>query len=112
MSGSKKLSKQAQREIEQADTVFVSAASVWEIGIKAALGKLEVDVDELTQILTDAGFEQLPVSWKHACVIHTLPHHHHDPFDRMLVAQAISEPLRLVTHDAQLANYSDLVIVV
>jgi PIN domain nuclease of toxin-antitoxin system len=112
MSGSAKLSKRARREIEQAEAVYVSAASLWEIGIKVGLGKLEVDIDELMALLTEAGFEQLPVSWKHARAIHGLPHHHRDPFDRMLVAQAISEPLRLVTHDALLAKYSDLVVCV
>ena len=112
MSGSTKLSKAARREIEQADAVYVSAASLWEIGIKVGLGKLDVDIDELSVLLTEAGFEPLPLSWKHARAIHALPHHHRDPFDRMLVAQAISEPLRLVTHDAQLAKYSDLVVVV
>ena len=112
MSGSTKLSKAARREIEQADAVYVSAASLWEIGIKVWLGKLDVDIDELSALLTEAGFEPLPVSWKHARAIHALPHHHRDPFDRMLVAQAISEPLRLVTHDAQLAKYSDVVVVV
>ena len=112
MSGSTKLSKAARREIEQADAVYVSAASLWEIGIKVGLGKLDVDIDELSVLLTEAGFEPLPLSWKHARAIHALPHHHRDPFDRMLVAQAISEPLRLVTHDAQLAKYSDVVVVV
>ena len=112
MSGSAKLPKRARLEIEQADAVYVSAASLWEIGIKVGLGKLHVDIDELTALLAEAGFEPLPVSWKHARAIHRLPHYHRDPFDRMLVAQAISEPLHLVTHDALLAKYSDLVVCV
>lgn len=112
MSDSSKLSKTARREIEQASAVLVSAASIWEIAIKVALGKLTVDIDELVALLADAGFESLPVTWKHAQRVHALPHHHRDPFDRMLVCQAISEPLRLVTSDRQLAPYSDLVFVV
>ncbi|MFI4970017.1 MAG: type II toxin-antitoxin system VapC family toxin [Lysobacterales bacterium] len=112
MGGSVKLSKAARREIEQADTVYVSAASLWEIGIKVGLDKLDVDIDQLVSLLAEAGFVQLPISWKHAQMIQGLPHHHRDPFDRMLVAQAISEPLRLVTHDALLTRYSDLVLVV
>ena len=112
MGGSVKLSKAARREIEQADTVYVSAASLWEIGIKVGLDKLDVDIDQLVSLLAEAGFVQLPISWKHAQMIQGLPHHHRDPFDRMLVAQAISEPLRLVTHDALLTRYSDLVRVV
>lgn len=112
MSDSAKLSKTARREIEQASVVLVSAASIWEIAIKVALGKLAVDIDELVALLTDAGFESLPVTWKHAQRVHALPLHHRDPFDRLLVVQAISEPLRLVTSDAQLAKYSDLVVCV
>ncbi len=112
MGGSVKLSKAARREMEQADTVYVSAASLWEIGIKVGLDKLDVDIDQLVSLLAEAGFVQLPISWKHAQMIQGLPHHHRDPFDRMLVAQAISEPLRLVTHDALLTRYSDLVLVV
>lgn len=112
MSGSARLSKRARHEIAQADAVYVSAASLWEIGIKVGLGNLHVDIDELTTLLSKAGFEPLPVSWQHARAIHGLPHHHRDPFDRMLVAQAISEPLQLLTHDALLAKYSDLVVVV
>lgn len=105
------LSPQARRTIEAAATVYVSSASVWEISIKAGLGKLQLDLAEFTSRLAAAGFEPLAVSWGHAQAVRDLPHHHHDPFDRMLIAQAISEPLRLLTHDAALARYSDLVIV-
>lgn len=112
MSGSRKLPKAALREIENADAVFVSAASIWEIAIKSALGKLTVDINELIAALARAGLESLPITWRHAQLVQTLPPHHRDPFDRILVAQAIGEPLRLVTHDVQLAKYSDLVSVV
>ncbi len=112
MSGSAKLPAAARREIEQADIAYVSAASLWEIGIEVGLGKLDVDIDGLERLLAEAGFVQLPVSWKHARAIHGLPQHHRDPFDRVLIAQALSEPLRLVTHDALLARYTDLVLVV
>jgi PIN domain nuclease of toxin-antitoxin system len=112
MSGHPRLSKTAKREIERATAVFVSAATIWEIGIKTALGKLEVDMDELLPKLAEAGFQQLAVTWEHARAVQDLPHHHHDPFDRMLVAQAITEPLRMLTHDGALARYSELVVVV
>ncbi|MGK9236009.1 type II toxin-antitoxin system VapC family toxin [Inquilinus limosus] len=105
------LSPAAHRMIEQATAVFVSSASIWEISIKAALGKLRLDMPEFMAQLAEAGFESLTVSWEHARAVHDLPHHHRDPFDRMLVAQAISEPLRLLTRDAALARYSDLVVV-
>jgi len=106
------LSPVARRMIEEAAAVHVSSVSIWEISIKAALGKLRINMTELMPRLTKAGFEPLTVSWDHARAVHDLPHHHRDPFDRMLIAQAISEPLRLLTHDRALAQYSDLVAVV
>jgi PIN domain nuclease of toxin-antitoxin system len=106
------LSPTARQVIEQATVVHVSAVSIWEISIKAALGKLRIDMIELMPRLAEAGFEPLAVSWDHARAVHELPHHHRDPFDRMLIAQAVSEPLRLLTHDATLARYSDLVTIV
>jgi PIN domain nuclease of toxin-antitoxin system len=107
--GSKRLSRSAERAIQHADAVHVSSVSVWEIGIKATLGKLEINVDELLRTLGDRGFEQLPVTWEHARVFSWLPLHHRDPFDRMLVAQAMSEPLILLTHDETLSAYGDIV---
>ena len=112
MQDSRALSAAARRHLREADAVFVSAASLWEIAIKAGLGKLEVDCARLEQKLTDAGFQQLPVHWGHALKLRELPPLHRDPFDRMLVAQAMTEPLRLLTHDSALAAYSDLVTLV
>lgn len=106
------LSPTARRTIEQATAVFVSSVSIWEISIKAALGKLRLDMTRFVPRLSEAGFEPLAVSWEHSRAVHDLPHHHRDPFDRMLVAQAVSEPLRLLTHDGMLARYSDLVTIV
>jgi PIN domain nuclease of toxin-antitoxin system len=112
MRDDKRLSIAARHEIEQATAVFVSSVTVWEIGIKTALRKLYVDMDELLPRLSEAGFEPLPVTWSHGRAVRDLPHHHRDPFDRMLLAQAISEPLRLLTHDEMLKRYSDLVVVI
>jgi len=89
--------------------LYVSAASVWEVGIKRATGKLNVP-DELFDIAVDAGCRPLPISWTHAEAAAALPLHHSDPFDRMLVAQARCEGLRLVSSDEKLAAYDvDLV---
>lgn len=89
--------------------LYVSAASVWEIGIKRALGKLDVP-EELFDIAVDAGCRPLPISWTHAEAAAALPLHHTDPFDRMLIAQARCENLRLASSDAKLAAYDvDLV---
>ena len=107
--GSKRLSRDATRVIERAETVYVSSVSIWEVAIKATLGKLKLDVEDLLRSLNDQEFEQLPVTWEHARVFSWLPVHHRDPFDRMLVAQAMSEPLILLTHDETLSAYGDIV---
>ncbi len=112
MQDARALSAAARRYLREADAVFVSAASLWEIAIKSGLGKLEVNSVRLEQTLNEAGFQQLPVHWSHALKLRELPPLHRDPFDRMLVAQALTEPLRLLTHDAALVAYSDLVTLV
>jgi PIN domain nuclease of toxin-antitoxin system len=112
MQDSKQLSATARKQIRAAEANYVSAASLWEIAIKASLGKLAVDSDALEEQLDVAGFQPLPITWQHTTRVRKLPMHHRDPFDRMLIAQAISEPLRLLTHDEGLSVYSDLVTVV
>jgi PIN domain nuclease of toxin-antitoxin system len=112
MQDSKSLSPAARKRIRAAEAVYVSAASLWEIAIKASLGKLTIDSEALEDQLGIAGFEALPITWQHTVQVRKLPMHHRDPFDRMLIAQAISEPLSLLTHDAALRAYSDIVMVV
>ena len=104
-----KLSSKARELIQSADEVYVSSASIWEAAIKISIGKLEADVSALAQQISLNGFIELPVSSKHAVQIAQLPNHHRDPFDRMLVAQAMTEPLRLLSADTQVAQYSELV---
>lgn len=89
--------------------LYLSAASVWEIGIKRAIGKLDVP-EEIFDVAVDAGCRPLPISWTHAEAAAALPLHHTDPFDRMLVAQARCEGLRLVSSDTKLAAY-DVVLI-
>ncbi len=112
MRDAAELSAAARREIAAASDVFVSSASIWEATIKAGIGKLPVDPARLQSQLLLAGVQPLPVTWAHAVALRALPMHHRDPFDRMLIAQAMSEPLHLLTHDAALRAYSDLVIAV
>ena len=112
VSGNKLLKPAARRFIESADQVYVSAASIWEVAIKARLGKIAVDPDELVAAIDSSGFTELPVRAAHAAGVCRLDQHHNDPFDRLLVAQAVAEPLKLVTADAVLARYSDLVVLV
>lgn len=87
----------------------VSAVTIWEAAIKRALGKLNVPINLLGQI-EGAGVELLPVMPRHADLVATLPSHHRDPFDRLLVAQAMSEGLPLVSDDEHLRRYEVEVI--
>lgn len=112
MADAPALSGAIRQKINRAQEVYVSPVSVWEVSIKAALGKLKIDQDRLMETLPAAGFLSLPVTWEHADAVRRLPAIHRDPFDRLLVAQALSEPLRLLTADKLLAEYSELVDVV
>ncbi|OGV38536.1 MAG: twitching motility protein PilT [Legionellales bacterium RIFCSPHIGHO2_12_FULL_42_9] len=103
------LSKKARALIDRADNIYVSSASIWEAAIKVQLGKLKVDIDLLVNSIALEGFIELPISIKHAASILHLAHHHRDPFDRILISQALSEPLRFLTADKTLPIYSDLV---
>jgi PIN domain nuclease of toxin-antitoxin system len=103
------LPRRARRQIAGSRAVFVSAATAWEIAIKKSLGKLEAP-DDLAAALAANRFEGLPISMEHALTAGTLPRHHDDPFDRMLVAQARHEGLRLLTHDARLTVYGPEVV--
>ena len=104
-----RLSKKARSALDGAEQLFVSAASVWEAAIKQAIGKLAVETADLVAGIERSGFTELPVTASHAARVATLPHHHRDPFDRLLIAQAIVEPLHLLTADPGLAQYSELV---
>jgi PIN domain nuclease of toxin-antitoxin system len=104
-NGDQRLTPKAKKIISAADAVYMSAASLWEISIKVSIGKLSVDVDALTESLLSAGLVELPVSIEHAKALKTLPPVHRDPFDRMLVAQAMTQPMHLLTVDAALTAY-------
>jgi PIN domain nuclease of toxin-antitoxin system len=84
--------------------VFVSAASIWEIRIKEALGKLTIPAN-FQKVLEQQPFVALDITVEHAHTLATLPRHHRDPFDRMLVAQAVVENLTLVSRDGQIPKY-------
>jgi PIN domain nuclease of toxin-antitoxin system len=89
--------------------VLVSVASLWEIAIKSGLGKLQAPKD-LPERVQDLGFELLPITIEHAWRVRDLPNHHRDPFDRLLIAQAQTESLPIITADAAFADY-DLTVV-
>ncbi len=94
----------ARRAIGEAQVVFVSVVSAWEVAIKISIGRLRLP-DTMESGVRESGFDKLPITFSHAEQVAALPMHHRDPFDRMLVAQAMSEDLTLVTHDRKLGAY-------
>lgn len=99
-------------EIESPETtVYFSAASIWEIAIKIDLGKIrfQYSPEEIARAARDAGFAELPISAAHGAKVAQLPLYHRDPFDRLLVAQILLLPAQLITTDAALVPYSELV---
>lgn len=104
-----KLSEEALRLLEAPENeLFFSAASLWEISIKSSLGRSDFSVDArvLRRGLLDNGYSELPVVSEHAVAIIGLPAIHRDPFDRMLIAQAVVEGITLLTADAIVAQYA------
>jgi len=89
---------------DPANLAVVSAASGWEVSIKKALGKLRAP-DDIERQVHEGGFTELPISLAHGLAAGQLPRHHDDPFDRMLIAQALAEGLTVVTHDKRFSDY-------
>ncbi|MFZ0302110.1 MAG: type II toxin-antitoxin system VapC family toxin [Terracidiphilus sp.] len=112
MDGDARLTQEARNLIADAAVVFASTASIWELAIKASLGKLRLDIDRLATLLDAAGIGELEIARRHVIAAAGLPPHHGDPFDRLLVAQAVAEHLQFLTADPKLAAYSGLVTVV
>jgi hypothetical protein len=95
-------------------TIWVSAASLWEISIKHGLGRGEMPVSgpDALAFFQEAGLRILSIAAEHVVAVAALPPHHQDPFDRILVAQAQVEPMHLITHDALVAKYDPAIILV
>jgi PIN domain nuclease of toxin-antitoxin system len=108
LSGHRRLSREARRLIDERD-VFVSAASIWEIAIKASMGKLDADPAAVRDAIDPSGFDELPVTGTHAARVAMLPPHHRDPFDRLLIAQSEAEGLVFLTTDTHLVPYGSTV---
>ena len=110
--GSKRLANQAKEAILAADNVLVSVASLWEIAIKHGLGKgdMPISAAQALRAFKDAGYELLDIRAEHTLALAGLAPIHSDPFDRMLVAQALVEPLTLITRDAVVASYSAAIL--
>ena len=107
LMGDRRLPKGLAKALASTENdVAVSAASVWEIVIKRMLGRIEVDLDELLSSIVADGFAELPVRFSHTLNVRSLPRHHDDPFDRILIAQAVSDGRRLVTTDQSILAYA------
>jgi len=105
-----RLSSETVSIVERATSVFISSASLWEIAIKVRLGKMNVEPARLLELIDATDFIELPVTFRHAILVADLPLYHADPFDRLLIAQALREPMHLITSDRHLKQYSELVI--
>jgi PIN domain nuclease of toxin-antitoxin system len=99
------LSDDIKKLIDEELEVYVSAASIWELSIKQALGKIQQPAD-IAQVVMDTEFRRLRIGYEHALAAGWLPPMHRDPFDRMLVAQAQHEGMTLVTRDENIAKYN------
>ncbi len=105
-----KLSAHSRHLILKAETVYVSSVSIFEIVIKSNLRKLEVEVKNILEAIPQIGFLELSMTVQHAAAIHDLPLHHKDPFDRLLIAQSLSESLTFLTADRTLKAYTPWVL--
>ncbi len=113
ITDSPKLPKAARELIASPKTVvWVSAASIWEIAIKHALGRGDMPVSgqDASRYFQESGYRFLPIESEHAIAVEGLPAHHQLRFDRILIAQAMVEPMRLMTHDPMMARYNDSII--
>jgi PIN domain nuclease of toxin-antitoxin system len=107
-ASSERLPREARELLEDDDNeVYYSAASIWEIAIKSALGRKDfrIDLARLLATLPEMGLVELPITAVHAAGVTKLPPIHRDPFDRLLIAQSVVEPLTLLTNDALLDRY-------
>lgn len=109
VTADRKLSSRVREALSASDAdVAVSAASLWEIAIKRTLGRLDIDLMELVAAIAADGFAELPVRIGHTVALQELPRHHDDPFDRILIAQAIVEARKLVTRDQLMHRYAGI----
>ncbi len=100
------LSQAAKKAISNPDNlVFISAASAWEMAIKKSLGKLDAP-DDLEIQIDNHNFQPLPIKIAHGLAVEKLPHHHNDPFDRIIIAQAICESMTVITRDKKFSSYN------
>lgn len=112
LADSPRLPESARIQIASAQEVYISSASIWEACIKISIGKLTAQANDLVTGIEGSGFVELPVLARHAARVTNLPPYHNDPFDRLLVAQAMDGPFTLVSTDTILTEYTELVAIV
>jgi PIN domain nuclease of toxin-antitoxin system len=111
MADDRKLKAEARAAIRSSSAlVHVSAATIWEIAMKARLGKVTPGTSKLSEEIAANGFVELPIAARHAEFAGNLAAHHDDPFDRMLIAQSLLEGLTIVTHDKRFAHYKPQIL--
>ena len=113
MIGSPKLSNEARTILENCENeLYVSSASIWEVAIKHAASPDEIPVtpELMIRFCRESGIIELPISFEHSQNVDSLPKHHNDPYDRMLIAQAVTEDMRLMSHDHKLPPYGEMVL--
>ena len=109
LAGSKRIKSVENIILNENNEIYVSTASWWELAIKINIKKFDGDLKVIRKASSDSGFIELPITGEHAEALLKLPPVHKDPFDRILVAQAITEPMKLMTADNKLESYSDLI---
>lgn len=113
-TGDPRVTEEVRSVVDAADETFVSSVSLWELTIKAGLGKVRIDLPAFAEQVESMGFTWLPIENAHILTLTLLPSFddHRDPFDRLLVAQSMSEPIILLTVDGKLGRYGSTVRVV
>jgi PIN domain nuclease of toxin-antitoxin system len=115
LSGNRRLTRETRNLLlDERNSIWISAASIWEISIKFALsrGDMPLNGRDAIRYVGEAGYSWLAVSAEHAAATEFLPAIHGDPFDRLLIAQALTEPMKLITHDAVVASYDANILLV
>ncbi len=108
INGDKQLSVAARKRIENPKNKnFISIASIWEIAIKVSIGKLQLNspFPKMSEKIKDNGFELLPIAFEHIEIVTMLPFHHRDPFDRIIIAQAMKQKMTIITKDGDFKKY-------
>jgi PIN domain nuclease of toxin-antitoxin system len=108
LEGNDRLSEKARKNIESdANQIYISIASFWEMAVKVSLGKLDLAIafDELYTLAMENDIEMLPIQFEHTQLVAQLPFHHKDPFDRMLIAQSLVEQMPILTIDSYFNSY-------